>query len=149
MTPCIRSGMDLHDATRALETAMDKGPSKRMTFENAAKGRRRMEAHLRRLAEEAGGAVPDVQARKMKNQIQSLLKRNGRRKPSGMAWAWSVPHRKWLESLTVAAKLAEGLRLTLASLRRQMALWEREVERLDEALSRLSQAPGMRIPARR
>jgi transposase len=80
-----------------------------------------------------------VQARRFKNQVQSFLKRNGLRKPAGMAQAWSVPHRKWLASLTRAASLAEAVRLALASLLRQMEALEKEVEQLDEALERLAQ----------
>ena len=227
MTHCIMSGLDLHDATLVLQTALDKGPEQRMTFDHTAKGKRKMVSELRKRAKAAGGArivvayeasglgyqlydeltaqgiechvlspggikrsakgrrrktdsedarvileevrgyvlagnkmpvvwVPDrktredrdlvrmrlttgVDLKQHKNRIQSLLKLNGLRKPSGMEGAWSVPHRKWLASLTEAARLGEGLRQVLASLLRQMEMLAQEVENLDKALERLSQ----------
>lgn len=74
-------------------------------------------------------------------QVQSLLKRNHRRRPSGLGKGWTKPFEHWLEGLTEDVSLGLGTRAALASLLRQLRFHEDELARLDERLLRLVESP--------
>jgi transposase len=76
----------------------------------------------------------------IKNQIQSLLKRNEVRRPAATGKSWTNPYWVWLTSL--ASGHVEGLRAggqaALSSLLRQMKAIEEELDTLDEQVRVLS-----------
>ena len=76
----------------------------------------------------------------IKNQIQSLLKRNEVRRPAETGKSWTNPYWAWLTSL--ASGHVEGLRTggqaALSSLLRQMKAIEEEIDVLDEQVRVLS-----------
>jgi transposase len=80
----------------------------------------------------------------LKNQVKSLLKRNQVRRPAGLGKSWTRGYRLWLlQSLIKPADspLNAGTRQALASLTRQLDFLEKEVERLDQAVSALVDTP--------
>lgn len=86
-------------------------------------------------------------ATKTKEQIQMLLKKHGARKPSGMGNAWTMVHRKWLHGLLTCGgpALPPGGKIVLSSLLRQLAMLEREIKTLDEAVETLSHKPRYQV----
>ena len=81
-----------------------------------------------------------------KTQIQSLLKRNGIVRPQDML-SWTLWHWGWLNELSYCEEvsggrsLAWGTRRALLKLLREVGWLERERERLDRSLERLSEQP--------
>lgn len=74
-----------------------------------------------------------------RTQARTLLKRNKVEKPKEVGKAWTVSDRHWLQRLTEAeSELAEGARVGLASLLRQIAFLEEEIEELDNAVKALA-----------
>lgn len=78
----------------------------------------------------------------IKNQIQSMLKRNEVRRPAPTGKGWTNGYRGWIKRL--ASGQADGLRsggqAALSSLLRQMYAIENEIKALDEQVLRLSQS---------
>jgi transposase len=77
----------------------------------------------------------------VKSQVQSLLKRSRLVRPDESGSGWSRGFRAWLSALTQQPTVGSGARQVLASLLRQLAWLEGEIERLDDALLRLADAP--------
>jgi len=74
-----------------------------------------------------------------KTQVRTLLKRTGMEKPKEVGKAWTVSDRHWLQRLTEPeSELPEGARVGLASLLREIAYLEAEIERLDDAVKALA-----------
>jgi transposase len=74
-----------------------------------------------------------------KTQVRTLLKRTGMEKPRDVGQAWTVSDRHWLQRLTEPeSELPEGARVGLASLLREIAFLEAEIERLDSAVKALA-----------
>lgn len=75
-----------------------------------------------------------------KNQIQSLLKRNQVRRPTGMGKSWTNNYRCWLEGLARGRidGLHAGGQAALSSLLRQLDAFETEIEVLDQQVAELS-----------
>ncbi len=71
----------------------------------------------------------------LKNQVQTLLKRNGVVKPKGAGNSWTKPYREWLKAL----QLPTGSRNALSSLLRQIATIMKEIEILDKQVKVLSE----------
>ena len=84
---------------------------------------------------------------KIKEQIQMLLKKHGARKPSGMGGAWTMVHRRWLHGLLTCGgpELPPGAKIVLSSLLRQLAMLEKEIKTLDEAVETLSHKPRYQV----
>ena len=83
----------------------------------------------------------------LKNQVKSLLKRNQVRRPPSLGKSWTRRYRAWLLATLVQplnraeSPLNTGTRQALASLLRQLDFLEKEVERLDLAVSALVDTP--------
>lgn len=77
----------------------------------------------------------------VKTQIQTLLKRHGIEKPQGLRGSWSRQHREWLKGLAEITEGGAGMRANLASLLRQLAFLDDEVERLDREVQRVADKP--------
>lgn len=74
-----------------------------------------------------------------RTQVRTLLKRNKMEKPQGVGKAWTISDCRWLEKLRDGSHgLAEGARIALASLLRQIASLEEEITKLDEAIQTLA-----------
>jgi transposase len=86
----------------------------------------------------------------LKNQINSLLKRNQVRRPPGLGKKWTRGFRLWLrQSLIAPTNLAEsplppGARQALATLFMQLEFLEQEEERLDQCVAALADTPRYR-----
>lgn len=93
---------------------------------------------------EIAGKITEV-----KNQIQSLLKRNQISKHGDVGKNWTKSHRKWLSGLPDGADgMGSGTHHTLASLLRQLEFLEEEVGRLNVHLKELSLEDRYRKPAK-
>jgi transposase len=77
----------------------------------------------------------------LKAQVQSLLKRNHRRRPAGLGKGWTKAFWAWLRGLANGPGLGQGTRDTLSSLLRQLEFFVEELERVDEQLLRLVNHP--------
>lgn len=77
----------------------------------------------------------------LKTQVQSLLKRNHRRRPVGVGQGWTKAFWAWLRGLAQEPELGPGTRDTLSSLLRQLEFFEEELERVDYLLLRLANDP--------
>ncbi len=74
-----------------------------------------------------------------KTQVRTLLKHTGMEKPKDVGQAWTVSDRHWLPRLTEPeSELPEGARVGLTSLLSELAFWEAEIERLDDAMKALA-----------
>jgi len=74
-----------------------------------------------------------------RTQVRTLLKRNKVEKSKEEGKAWTVSDRQWLQRLTEPGhELALGGRVALASLLRQIAALEAEIQKLDEAVKTLA-----------
>jgi len=91
---------------------------------------------------EVGNKVTQI-----KTQIQMLLKKHGVRKPAGLGDSWTMLHRKWLHGLLTCGgpALPPGGKVVLSSLLRQLAMLEKEIQTLDEAVEALSHKPRYQI----
>lgn len=74
----------------------------------------------------------------LKAQVKSLLKRNQLTKPEAVGKSWTKPYWAWLRGLIRDPGTGVGLRTSLASLLRQLDYLDDELERLDQALLKLS-----------
>jgi transposase len=74
----------------------------------------------------------------VKSQVKGLLKRRGLRRPAATGKGWTATYRRWLAELAAGAALPDGSRGALASLLRQLAFWEQEIDRADEAVRALA-----------
>ena len=75
-----------------------------------------------------------------RTQVRTLLKRNKLEKPESVGNAWTVCERHWLRRLTEPeSELAEGARVALSSLLRQIAALEEEIKNLDKAVKGLAE----------
>lgn len=84
----------------------------------------------------------------LKNQIQTLLKRNQLRRPVAVGKGWTKGYWAWLRGLTKESTLGPGQRDTLASLLRQLEFFEAELERVEQQLLRLVDSPRYRQAVR-
>ena len=85
----------------------------------------------------------------VKAQVQSLLKRNGLRRPKGAGKGWTGTFEAWLRGLCAPpSPLASGVRQALASLLRQKDFFDAERARLDEAVGALALTPRYLEPVR-
>lgn len=83
-----------------------------------------------------------------RTQVRTLLKRNKVEKPQGVGKAWTVSDCRWLHELRDGSPgLAEGARIALASLLRQIASLEEEIKKLDEAIAALAATERYRAAA--
>lgn len=74
-----------------------------------------------------------------RTQVRTLLKRNKVEKPQGVGKAWTISDCRWLRRLADGGnELAQGARIALASLLRQIAALEEEIKKLDEAVAALA-----------
>jgi transposase len=76
-----------------------------------------------------------AESTRSKNQIQSLLRRNGIRKPEEVEKPWTKGFMKWLASV----ELSPGSKATLSSYIMQFEALEKNVKLLNEAVEQLSQ----------
>jgi len=76
----------------------------------------------------------------VKNEIKSLLKRNGIRRPAALGKGWTRSYYSWLEQLADEQnpQLAPGASVSLASKLREIQFVEAEVLRLDEQVIALA-----------
>lgn len=74
----------------------------------------------------------------IKTQVQSLLKRRQLVRPDESGQGWTRGFRAWLQAVAASDSFARGTREALASLLRQLASLETEVEQLDQALLQLA-----------
>jgi transposase len=74
----------------------------------------------------------------LKNQIQSLLRRQGVERPATTGKSWTKAFRAWLEALVGSRHLGTGASVALTTLLAQMRCYEQEVAYLDEHLARLA-----------
>lgn len=83
-----------------------------------------------------------------KTKVQSLLKRNSLGKPAWIGGTWTRKHRAWLEGLLDGSVpgLPEGARIALASLMRQVAFFESEVDTMNEHVAALAETPRYAKP---
>lgn len=80
---------------------------------------------------------------RVKSPIGFLLKRNQVRRPDGLGNGWTKPYRDWLRSVSMASPkpgtaLGTGGRVSLGTLLRQRESGEREINELDQAITRLA-----------
>jgi transposase len=87
----------------------------------------------------------------IKNQIQSLLKRNELRRPAEMGKSWTNGYLSWLDQLARGRieGLGPGGQAALLSMLRQMAAIEKEIARLDKQVRRLSASARYAAPVER
>jgi transposase len=92
-----------------------------------------------------------VKATRLKTQVKMLLKRNGVRRPEELGEGWTLRYRAWLRGLSAKKKsvLSYGARVHLASLLRQLACVEKEIETLDREIEGLSHTERYAETARR
>jgi len=86
----------------------------------------------------------DVAAKRtaLKAQVQSLLKRQSERRPAATGKGWTGTFLAWLRGLSGApSPLPPGARVALATLLRQLAALDAELELLDRAVAALSAQP--------
>ncbi len=75
----------------------------------------------------------------VKAQVQGVLKGNKQRRPSDSGKGWNAAFRRWLADLCAPdSLLGPGSRLALASLLRQLAWLEKEIETLDRQVMALA-----------
>jgi transposase len=74
----------------------------------------------------------------VKAQIQGLLKRHRLARPEALKCAWTKKSSAWLRGLTRDPAVGDATRATLASLLRQLAFLEEEMDRLEEELGQLA-----------
>jgi transposase len=91
----------------------------------------------------------DVAAKiaRVKTQIGTLVKRQGRERPAGLGQGWTGAYRAWLDHLA-SSVLASGARVALGSLLRQLGCLEAERKELDEAVRALSETDRHAATAR-
>jgi transposase len=77
----------------------------------------------------------------LKSQVQMLLKRQGLEKPSGLGSGWTVRYRQWLTAISESDRQGWGLRQALASLLRQLAAMEAELDQMEKLLEALAAQP--------
>lgn len=77
----------------------------------------------------------------LKTQVQMLLKRQGLEKPEGLGAGWTVAYRQWLMEISESDQQGWGLRQALASLLRQLAAIEAELDGLEELMKALAARP--------
>jgi transposase len=89
---------------------------------------------------------------KVKNQIQSLLKRYEVRRAAGLGQGWTRRFEGWLWSMTRKrnaddSPIGPNTKVALQSLLRQMESLEKEIAKLDKAIIVLSKTPRYAKPA--
>ena len=88
----------------------------------------------------------------IKTQIQTLLKRNGMRKPENVGHSWTQRHRSWLltlgQGMSLLENLPSGARIALQTLLRQLEALEDEIKLLDLDIKTLANSPRYREPMR-
>jgi len=85
----------------------------------------------------------------IKAQIQTLLKRNGLKRPKATGDGWTGLFEAWLLGLTgPKGALSKGARVALATLLRQKRALEIEMLKLDEEVKKLAQEPRYLEPAK-
>jgi transposase len=85
----------------------------------------------------------------LKAQVQTLLKRNGLRRPSRLGDGWTNKFYAWLRGLLRAeSALPYGVRVGLGTLLRQMEALDAEVVLLDHELQALAETERYAEPAR-
>jgi len=75
---------------------------------------------------------------RVKSQIKATVKRHALRWTEEARQGWTVAYRHWLGELAEDATRPAGMRGALASLLRQLAFLEQEIERLDQAVLALA-----------
>lgn len=82
----------------------------------------------------------------LKNEIKSLLKRNGVRREAGLGKGWTQRYRHWLEAISGQgdARLAPGASKGLGSQLRQLKSMEDELLRFDKYVIALAMTDGYR-----
>lgn len=74
----------------------------------------------------------------VKAQIRGLLKRYALRRTEEKGDGWTEAYRRWLDELAGGSTLPAGVRQVLASLLRQLAFLEQEIEKADAAVLALA-----------
>ena len=83
-----------------------------------------------------------VKITRLKTQVQTLLKRNGLRRPKDLGKGWTLAFRAWLRGLaTPRSTLARGARVHMGTLLRQLETLEAERKVLDREVEALSETP--------
>lgn len=77
----------------------------------------------------------------LKSQLQMLLKRHGLERPSGIGSGWTNAYRHWLKAVSESDRQGWGLRQALASLLRQLAAIEAELDQVDKGVETLAAQP--------
>jgi transposase len=77
----------------------------------------------------------------LKAQIKGLLKRNQLARPDGLGKGWTRRYWAWLRHLCKEPTGGLGLRETLASLMRQLEFMQKEIDRLELTMGKLSETP--------
>jgi transposase len=107
--------------------------------------------------------VPDVQTREdrevvrarldageklttVKVQLQTLLKRNGIKRPKWVSKNWTKTTDRWFKELEADETVSQGVRVALGSLLRQKAHLEEEIKTLNGAMADLTERPRYRKP---
>jgi transposase len=92
----------------------------------------------------------DRKARRVRVQTRMLLKRVCIARPDGLGKSWTLAYRAWLRGLAKApSPLAEGAKIALSSLLRQLEMHEDELETLDRAVARLAAQDRYRAACKR
>lgn len=83
-----------------------------------------------------------------KTKVQALLKRHSLKKPADAGGTWTRAYRAWVRALAEGSEpgLEAGARLWLASLLRQVAFLEHEVQTMDDHTAALAQTPRYAKP---
>ena len=83
-----------------------------------------------------------------RTQVRTLLKRNKVEKPKGVGNAWTDSECRWLRGISKGGnELAEGTRIALASLLRQITALEAEIKELNKAVAALAATDRYRAAA--
>jgi len=81
-----------------------------------------------------------------RTQVRTLLKRNKVEKSKEVGQAWTISDRQWLQRLAEPGhELALGGRVALASLLRQIAALEAEIQKLDDVVKTLATTDRYRV----
>jgi transposase len=91
-----------------------------------------------------------VKTTRLKTQVNTLLKRNGVRRPGNLGKGWTLGYRAWLRGLAGRkSALPYGCRVHLGSLLRQLGTLEEELATLEGEIEALSQTERYAETARR
>ena len=81
-------------------------------------------------------------AGRLKTGIGALLRTHGIKKPEGIKCLWTKKHKKWLGDLCKQANgVGASIQVALASQLRELEFHQEEIQRMDQEVMKLSEAP--------